>query len=121
MPVHAVVRWYSRVSPRAVAALDLSVARWWVGARRLGREPYESAVRALSAVVAGVNAEHVLEVAASEDQQPVETFGADGAHEALGVGVRVRCADRLVDHSDAFFIAAFDEVFCSRGSGIARA
>ncbi len=31
-----------------------------------------------------VAAEHVLEVAPAEDQQPVETLGADGTHEPVG-------------------------------------
>jgi hypothetical protein len=43
--------------------------------------------------------EYVLEMAAAEDQQPVQTIRADGANEALGVGVRLRCADRSVDYS----------------------
>jgi hypothetical protein len=34
-----------------------------------------------------VAAEYVLEVAATDDQQPVEKLGADRADEALGVGV----------------------------------
>ena len=55
---------------------------------------------ALAVVVAGVDAEHVLEMAPADDQQPVETFGADRAHEALGVGVRLRCTDRRVDDLD---------------------
>src|ERR671936_169050 len=41
-------------------------------------------------------------MAAADDQQPVETFGADGADEALGIGVRPWCADRRVDHLEAF-------------------
>src|SRR4029450_11740328 len=54
----------------------------------------------------GVDAAPGLEVAAAEDQQPVETLGADGAHEALGVGVRLRGADRRVD--DIYPLAAED-------------
>jgi hypothetical protein len=50
----------------------------------------------------GVDAEYGLEVAAADDQQPVETFGADGANEALGVGVRLRRTDRRADLGDAF-------------------
>jgi hypothetical protein len=42
----------------------------------------------------------LLEVAAADDQEPVETFGADGADEALGVGIRLRGEDRRVDHLD---------------------
>ena len=53
-------------------------------------------------VVAAVDAEHVLEVAAAEDEDPVEAVGADRAHPALGVGVRVRRLHRRPDHLDAF-------------------
>ena len=52
-----------------------------------------------------IGAEHVLEVAAAEDQQPVETLAAHAAHaadEAFGVGVRLRQAHRRADHADAF-------------------
>ena len=52
----------------------------------------------LAVVVGRVGAEHVFEVAAVEDQQPVETLGADGADEALGVGVRLWRPDRCSDH-----------------------
>ena len=38
--------------------------------------------------------EHPFEVAAVEDQQPVEALGANGAHEALGDSVRLRCSNR---------------------------
>src|ERR687888_1668082 len=41
-------------------------------------------------------------MSATDDQQPVKTLGADGADEALGVGVRLRCLDRRVDHRDGF-------------------
>src|ERR687888_475641 len=51
-------------------------------------------------------------MAVADDQQPIEAFGADGADEALGVGVRLWCADRRVDHLDAF--AAEDLVEGSR-------
>src|SRR6266487_2747102 len=48
-----------------------------------------------------VDAQHALEMAAIQDQQPVETLGADGADEPLGVGVCLWCSDRRVDHLDA--------------------
>jgi hypothetical protein len=44
------------------------------------------------------DAEHALEVTLVHDQEPVETFGADGADEAFGVSVRLRCAERRLDH-----------------------
>jgi hypothetical protein len=52
-------------------------------------------------VYAAVDAEHVLEVTAAEDENPVEAVGADSAHPALGVGVRVRGLDRRPDHVEA--------------------
>jgi len=52
-------------------------------------------------VVKAVDAEHVLEMAAAEDQDPVEAVGASGAHPALGEGVRVRGLDRCANHLDA--------------------
>jgi hypothetical protein len=44
----------------------------------------------------------VLEVAAAEDQQPVEALTADAADEALSVGVCLGCTDRRVDHLEPF-------------------
>jgi hypothetical protein len=52
--------------------------------------------------VVAVDAEHVFEVAATDDQEVVEAVGANGAHPALGVGVRVRSLYRRADHADAF-------------------
>src|SRR5512133_3045643 len=49
-----------------------------------------------------VAAEYVLEVAAADYQQPVETLGADAADEALRVGVCLGCTDRRVDHLESF-------------------
>lgn len=99
MADHAAVVFVDQTA-ESVTALDLSGAWPRVGVCRGGREQRESAVWALAVVVAGVDAEHVLEVAPADDQQPVETFGADRAHEALGVGVRLRCTDRRVDDLD---------------------
>lgn len=56
----------------------------------------------LRVVVGDVRAEHVLEVATADDQQPVETLCAYRTHEALRVGVRLWCPDRRVDHLDRF-------------------
>jgi hypothetical protein len=39
-------------------------------------------------------------VAAAEEENPVETVGSDGAHPALGIGVRIRSLDRRPDHLD---------------------
>ena len=58
-------------------------------------------MRPVLVVVAAVDAEHVLEVAAAEDEDPVEAVGANRAHPALGEGVRVRRLNRRADHLDA--------------------
>jgi hypothetical protein len=57
---------------------------------------------ALAVVVGRVDVEDVFEVAAAEDQQPVETLGSDGADEAFGVGVCLWRADRCSDDPDPF-------------------
>ena len=59
------------------------------------------AVWPLGVVVGHVAAEHVFEVAAAEDQQPVETVGADRADEPLRVGVRLWRLKRRLDDLDA--------------------
>ena len=51
----------------------------------------------LSVVVGGVEAEHVLQVAAVDDQNPVEALPAEGADPTLGIGVRVWGSDRRAD------------------------
>jgi hypothetical protein len=52
-------------------------------------EEGECPVRALAVVVGHVAGEHVFEVAAADDQQPVEALGSDGADEPFGIGVRL--------------------------------
>jgi hypothetical protein len=54
--------------------------------------------------VAGVHAEDVLELTATEDQKPVEALSADAADPALGVCVRVRRLDRCSHDVDAFAV-----------------
>jgi hypothetical protein len=53
-------------------------------------------------VMARVDAKHVLELAAAEDEQAVEALATHAADPALGVGVRVRCLDGCADHSHSF-------------------
>jgi hypothetical protein len=62
-------------SAELVAALDLSVAQLRLRIRRAWREQREPAVRAFLFVVGGIGAKHTLEVAAADDQHPVETLG----------------------------------------------
>ena len=49
----------------------------------------------------GVDAEHLLEVAAVDNQDPVEALAAEGADPTLGVGVRIRSSDRRADDTHA--------------------
>jgi hypothetical protein len=59
---------------------------------RVRWEQFERAVWPVPVVVVAVDAEHVFEVAATDDQEVVEAVGANGAHPALGVGVPARCS-----------------------------
>jgi len=56
----------------------------------------------LAVVVVDVDAEHAFEVAAVEDQHPVETLGTHGADEALRDRVRSRRPHRRLHNPDAF-------------------
>src|SRR4029453_13023635 len=56
----------------------------------------------------GVDAEHLLEVAAVDDQDPVEAFAAEGADPTLGVRIRIRSSDGRPD--DPHALAAEDLV-----------
>ena len=51
-------------------------------------------------VVPAVDAEHVFEMSATDDEDPIEALGADGPHPAFGVGVRVWRLERRADHLD---------------------
>ena len=66
----------------------------------------------LLVVMVDVDAEVVLELAAAEDQQPVEGFAAYGADPALHVRVRVRRLDGRTDDLDS--IARKESVECPR-------
>jgi hypothetical protein len=85
----------------AVAATDLADGRRWRWLRTLRREELERAVRPLRVVVLDEDAQDAFEVAAVDDQQPVETFDADGSDEPLGDGVCLRRPHRRLDDSDA--------------------
>jgi hypothetical protein len=63
------------------------------------------------------DAEHPLEMAAVEDQQPVETLRSDGTDEALGDGVRLRRSQRRADDLDPF--ASEDDVEVTRELAVA--
>src|SRR4051812_38033400 len=52
-------------------------------------------------VVLDVDAKDVGELAAAEDQEPVEPFAADGSDPALHVSVRIGCSDGRPDDLDS--------------------
>ena len=54
-------------------------------------------MRPVAVVVIDVDPEHALELSAVDDQGPVETLAPQRPDEALGVGVRLRGADRRAD------------------------
>src|SRR5262245_53059069 len=59
-------------------------------------------MRPSGVVVPYVDAENVLELAAADDQEPVEALAADAADPALDVRVGVRRPNRRADAPDAF-------------------
>ena len=73
----------------AIAAVDIAAGRYF-DLWRFGWIKRKPAVRALSVVVPDIDAQDVFEVAAADDQEPIETLVADGADESLRVGVRLR-------------------------------
>jgi hypothetical protein len=72
----------------AIAAVDIAAGHW-LDLCGFGLSECEPAVWALAVVVLDVDAQDVFEVAAAEDQQPVETLAADGADERFRVRVRL--------------------------------
>lgn len=62
----------------------------------------EGVVRAMGVVVVDELAEHFFELAAMEDQHPIEAFTTDGADETLGEGIGSRSPHWSVDDPDAF-------------------
>ena len=61
----------------------------------------QRAVRPVLVVVLDVLAQDAFDVAAVEDQQPVQALGADGSDEPFGDGVRLRRSCRRLDDPDA--------------------
>jgi len=65
------------VADRAASHLGIG---WWALA--------EGPVRTVRVVVLDVFAEHNFKVTSSEDEHPIEALSPNGAHEALGDGIR---------------------------------
>jgi hypothetical protein len=68
------------------------------------RSQVARSVCALLVEVADVDAEDVLELAAAEDEKPVEALSAHAPDPAFGAGVRVRRLDRRSHDLDAFTV-----------------
>ena len=66
--------------------------------RRVWRLQPQRPVGTVSVVMPDVDAEDLLQVAAADDQQPVQALGTDRAHPALRVGVRLGRPDRRYQH-----------------------
>jgi hypothetical protein len=66
-----------------------------------GRE-VQGAMRSVPVVVIDEHPQHVLQLAAAEDQGPVEALAAHGADKALGGRVRLRGLDRGAHDLDTF-------------------
>jgi hypothetical protein len=75
---------------------------------RNGRVEVERAVGPVLVVVADIDAKNVFELAAAEDQEPIEALLPRGADPALDVRVRVRRLQRRPD--DPYSLAAEDVV-----------
>jgi hypothetical protein len=78
----------------AVATADLARRRFLPLLIEFGRPEFEGPTWPLAVVKVDADAEHAFEVAAVEDQQPVETLGSHGAVEALRDRVGFRRASQ---------------------------
>jgi len=68
-----------------------------IGGRSRRSQP-ERPVRPMHVVVLHVDAQHLVQVFASRDQQPVQALGADRANPAFREGVGVGCLDWCQHH-----------------------
>jgi hypothetical protein len=68
----------------------------------IGRPEVERAVRPVAVVVLDEDAQRPLELPPVDDEEPIETFGPDGADEALGDRIRPRRSNRRPDDLDPF-------------------
>jgi hypothetical protein len=81
------------VHPAWLAVADDSEIGGWIRGFQSERP-----VRTMGVVMGGVDPQDLLQVAASDDQQPVQALGTDGADPPLGVGVGVGCLHRRQEH-----------------------
>src|SRR5215218_7760490 len=76
---------------------DVGRRAWSLRAAGVGGFEVERAVWPVAVVMVNEGPEHALEVAAVDDQQPVEALGTDGADETLRDRVRLRRLRRRLD------------------------
>ena len=90
-----------QITPTDTTKID-DVRHWLDVARRVSARgpPLEGAVRPVLVVMQDVGREDVLELAAAEDQQPVEALAAQCPDPAFGVRPRLRRPYRRLDHPD---------------------
>jgi hypothetical protein len=96
------------VAPPDLQRMNSRCGRRIGSAAAVRRSQVERSVWTLLVEVADVDAEDVLELAAAEDQEPVEALPPDASDPAFRVRARVRCLDRRPDDLDA--LAAEDAV-----------
>jgi hypothetical protein len=69
-------------------------------------------------VATGIDMKDLFELAAAEDEPPVEPLATHAADPALGVGVGVRRLDRCADHDDPFTLEDLIEAAAELGVAI---
>ena len=69
-------------------------------------------MRAVVVVVSDVLDQHLLEMSAPEDENPISALSADGAHESLGECVRSWRSNGRLDDSDALDTEHLVETGC---------
>src|SRR6266540_3885545 len=65
-----------------------------------GGRCFERTMRTVLVVMRDVRAHDLLQLAPTEDQNPVEAFASQASHPALGVCLRSWCPHRRSDHAD---------------------
>jgi hypothetical protein len=104
-----------------VGAVELQIGsrsrRRWVSVCLLGRAKCECPMRPMLVVMARVDMKHVLELAAAENEQPVEALATHRPDPTLGMCVRVRCLDGCADHSHS--VACEDLIEATAELGVA--
>ena len=90
--MHETTEQVASVDPGRLILAGKGLSDGWIG-----RLQPERPVRTVGVVVLDIDVD-LLEVAAADDQQPVQALGPDRARPALGVGVRRGCPHRRAEH-----------------------